>query len=62
MKKTIVSTITALALVVLGSASASAAPGGMPGAHGVDGKTFGKLVSGLATSGPGAVASHVSGR
>jgi len=27
----------------------------MPAAHGVDGKTFGKLVSDLARSGPGAV-------
>ena len=37
-----------------------AAPGGMPAAHGVDGKTFGKLVSDLARSGPGAVADHVA--
>jgi hypothetical protein len=38
----------------------SAAPGGTPAKHGVDGKTFGDLVSGMATSGPGAVAAHVS--
>ena len=36
-----------------------AAPGGMPAAHGVDGKTFGKMVSDLARSGPGAVARHI---
>ena len=36
-----------------------AAPGGMPAAHGVDGKTFGRLVSDLARSGPGAVARHI---
>jgi hypothetical protein len=34
---------------------------GMPAAHGVDGKTFGGLVSGLAQSEPGAVAAHVGG-
>lgn len=36
--------------------------GGMPMLHGVDGKTFGKAVSGLATSDPFALVSHVSGR
>jgi hypothetical protein len=34
---------------------------GMPAAHGVDGKTFGGLVSDLAQSEPGAVAAHVGG-
>lgn len=33
---------------------------GMPEKHGVDGKTFGYLVSSLAQSEPGAVADHVS--
>jgi len=34
---------------------------GMPDAHEVDGETFGKLVSELAESEPGAVAEHVKG-
>ena len=33
--------------------------GGMPSLHGVDGKTFGGLVSGME---PGAISSHVNGR
>ena len=37
---------------------ALAAPGGAPAAHGVDGKTFGKLKTGLAKSYPGAVPEH----
>ncbi len=40
--------------------SVFAEKGGMPDAHGVDGKTFGAAVSGLAQSEPGAVAEHVS--
>ena len=55
--KTVVIAVLILALVVT---PALAAPGGMPAAHGVDGKTFGKLVSDLARSGPGAVADHVA--
>jgi hypothetical protein len=34
---------------------------GMPDVHGVDGRTFGAAVSGLAQSDPGALADHVSG-
>lgn len=48
--------ILAFSVMVL---PALAAPGGMPAAHGVDGKTFGKAVSTLAKSCPGAVADHV---
>jgi hypothetical protein len=36
--------------------------GGAPAVHGIDGKTFGAAVSGLAQSAPGAVAAHVSGK
>lgn len=61
MKKTLVS-VAAVALLAIGSTTANASPGGMPAAHGVDGKTFGKVVSQLAKSSPGAIASHVSGR
>jgi len=34
---------------------------GMPAAHGVDGRTFGGAVSGLAQTDPGALVAHVSG-
>jgi hypothetical protein len=34
--------------------------GGVPAAHGLTGKEFGKAVSTLAKSGPGMVAQHVS--
>jgi hypothetical protein len=59
MKKVTVSFVMAALLVmaVVGSAFAE----GAPQKHGVDGKTFGAAVSGLAQSGPGAVADHVSG-
>lgn len=60
MKKLMFVTILAIALAVSSFGSVSADPGGAPGDHGVDGKTFGMLVSGLAQSVPGAVASHVS--
>lgn len=46
------------ALVVM---PALAIPGGMPAAHGADGRTFGCLVSTLAQGEPGAVAEHVAG-
>jgi hypothetical protein len=35
---------------------------GMPALHGVDGRTFGAVVSGLATTNPIALAAHVSGK
>jgi len=53
--------VAALALFVM-VAPAMAAPGGMPRAHGVSGHDFGKAVSALATSAPGAVAAHVTGK
>lgn len=49
--------VVALVLSFAGSAFAS----GMPAAHGVDGRTFGGAVSGLAQTDPGALAAHVSG-
>ncbi len=45
--------VLAIALPVFGK--------GMPAAHGVDGRTFGGAVSGLAQADPGALAAHVSG-
>ena len=49
-----------VAMTVVFASVTFAAPGGAPAAHGVDGKTFGGLVSELAQSYPGAVAEHVS--
>jgi hypothetical protein len=50
--------VTVFALAVM-AMPALAAPGGAPVLHGVDGKTFGQLTSGLAKSYPGAVAEHI---
>lgn len=60
MKKFTLSLILAVFVAVFAFGSAFAGTGGAPAAHGVDGKTFGYLVSGLAQSAPGAVADHVS--
>jgi hypothetical protein len=60
LKKTLVLGVIVTVLLLVMAVPAMAAPGGAPAAHGVDGKTFGGLVSGLATSYPGAVADHVS--
>ena len=49
-----------VAMAAVFTSVASADPGGAPAKHGVDGKTFGELVSALAQSAPGAVAAHVS--
>jgi hypothetical protein len=61
MKKITVIVAVAAFMAIM-AVPALAAPGGMPAAHGVDGKTFGAAVSGLAQSAPGAVAAHVSGK
>ena len=60
IKKSLVFAVV-LAVVLLAMAAPAFAAGGMPAAHGVDGKTFGAAVSALAQSAPGAVAAHVSG-
>jgi hypothetical protein len=60
MKKISMSVVLALVVAVMVFGSALAAPGGTPGAHGASGKDFGAAVSGLAQSGPGAIADHVS--
>ena len=62
MKKMLILVAVVLILAVMVAGTAFADPGGAPGAHGVDGKTFGGLVSDLAQSEPGAVAGHVSGK
>ena len=57
--------VTVLALVLLLTvvlvSPVLAAPGGMPAAHGVDGRTFGVVVSNLAQTNPLGLAAHVSG-
>jgi hypothetical protein len=60
-KKTLVLGVIVTVLLLVMAVPAMAGPGA-PAAHGVDGKTFGGLVSVLATSSPGAVAVHVAGR
>jgi hypothetical protein len=60
--KRLITTLALTAALMIPAGAALAAPGGMPGAHGVDGRTFGGLVSGLAQSDPAALVSHVSGR
>jgi hypothetical protein len=62
LKKLVRSLMLATALAAMVAVPALAAEGGAPAKHGVDGKTFGYLVSQLAQSYPGAVADHVSGR
>jgi len=60
MKKIVVSMMLALVVSVM-FANVAFAGGGMPAAHGVDGKTFGSVVSSTAQSEPGALAEHTSG-
>ncbi len=60
MKRFSLSLLVALVMTMMIFSSVFAASGGTPAAHGVDGKTFGGLVSNLAQSYPGAIADHVS--
>ena len=53
--------LVVLVFVVISSTALSSVEPAVPGGHGVDGKTFGSLVSSLAKSAPGAVADHVTG-
>lgn len=59
MKKFIAGMALSAAFVLGGSTMASAAPGGMPAAHGAEGKDWGQAVSSLAKMYPGAVADHI---
>jgi hypothetical protein len=60
MKKLAIVLVLAIVLAAFPINNVSANAGGAPGVHGVDGKTFGSLVSNLAQSEPGAMAGHVS--
>jgi hypothetical protein len=59
MKKLAIVFVLALVIAAFPMSTVSA-KGGAPGVHGVDGQTFGSLVSGAAQSAPGAIAEHVS--
>jgi hypothetical protein len=60
MKRVLLVLSLSTVLVALFASVALADRGGMPAAHGVDGKTFGEMVSETAQSEPGAIADHVS--
>jgi hypothetical protein len=60
LKMSFVALLLVALIMTFGASVVLADEGGAPGAHGVDGKTFGGLVSDLAQSEPGAVADHVS--
>lgn len=62
MKRFAASVATAVVALVFSAGSAFAAAGGAPGAHGVEGRTWGQLVSGLAKSAPGAMGDHAAGK
>lgn len=60
MKKLAIVLVLAIVLAAFPISTGAASSGGAPATHGVDGKTFGYLVSNLAQSAPGAMAAHVS--
>jgi hypothetical protein len=60
MKKLAVVLVLAIVLAAFPISTVSANAGGAPALHGVDGKTFGFVISNLAQSAPGALAAHVS--
>jgi hypothetical protein len=62
VKKLVRSLVLATVLAAMAAVPAFAAEGGAPAKHGVDGRTFGGVVAGLATTNPLALAAHVSGR
>jgi hypothetical protein len=60
MKKLARSLVLAAALAAMAAVPTFAATGGAPAAHGVDGRTFGAVVSGFVTTNGGqALAAHV---
>jgi hypothetical protein len=61
MRKMFIALVFVLLLTMMVSTAAFAA-GGVPAIHGVDGRTFGGLVSSLAQMDPLALVAHVSGR
>jgi hypothetical protein len=62
MKKAVVILVLLVVLTLAFSSVAYAAPGGMPAAHGVEGKEFGGVITWfLGVNGPIALAEHVAG-
>jgi len=61
MTRKMIFLVLVLTLLFVAVTPVMAAPGGLPGAHGVDGKTFGGLVAGLAQADPAALVSHITG-
>ena len=62
LKMSFIAVLVVALVMTFGASVVFAGDGnGMPAAHGVDGKTFGGLVSDLAQSESGAVATHVGG-
>jgi hypothetical protein len=61
MKKLVSLIVLTVILSVAFTGVVFAAQGGMPGAHGVDGETFGGLVSDLAQEDPAALVEHITG-
>jgi hypothetical protein len=61
VSKRLIATLALTAAMMVPAGAALAAPGGAPGAHGVDGRTFGGLVSDAAQTDVGWLVSHVSG-
>ena len=57
----VISAMTMAALLAVAMVGSAFAAGGAPGVHGVDGRTFGGAVSGLAQSNPLGLADHTSG-
>lgn len=60
LKRKLLLVLVIIGIVVFSALQVAAAPGGIPAAHGADGKTFGGIVKSLATSYPGAVRDHIS--
>ncbi len=59
--KRLIGTLALTAVMMIPAGAALAAPGGAPGAHGVDGRTFGSVVSNAARTDVGWLVYHVSG-
>ena len=61
MKRFFVGLIVVVMVMALAAPAFACRGGGMPAKHGVDGRTFGGVVSDLAQTNPLALAKHVSG-
>lgn len=60
MTRRLIVVLVVVTLLFVAAAPAMAGPG-MPELHGVDGRTFGGLVSGLAQTDPVALVMHITG-